>query len=335
MANPLEVCDECGFDSRRWRAHDADTFMGALGWWWRSALSGLDPADLTRRPAPSTWSILEYGVHSANATEALRRSLERVLAGDTWEATDRVNPPRVDASPVDEPCRADLPQVLDDIETSGSRLAAVAKATKAAGWRRTAEREGRPPVRADSILFHAVHDASHHLMDVARAISALGIGAVRSSQGASAQLAQINVSQGGVPKVPVERADVGHNGLVGDRQAERKHHGRPFQAICLWSTSAIEELKAAGHPVFAGAAGENFTVDGLDWMTLRAGSRLRIGSALVELSFPAVPCRKLTRWFSDGAFGRLSYEKNPEWARWYAWVREPGSVTTGDAVVAA
>jgi MOSC domain-containing protein YiiM len=53
---------------------------------------------------------------------------------------------------------------------------------------------------------------------------------------------------------------------------------------------------------------------------------------LAELSFPAVPCAKQTRWFHDGDFQRIAYERNPQLVRWYAWVREPGDVATADAV---
>jgi MOSC domain-containing protein YiiM len=49
---------------------------------------------------------------------------------------------------------------------------------------------------------------------------------------------------------------------------------------------------------------------------------------LVELSFPAVPCQKQAQWFTDRDYTRLAYENNAQWARWYAWVREPGSVAT-------
>jgi MOSC domain-containing protein YiiM len=136
-----------------------------------------------------------------------------------------------------------------------------------------------------------------------------------------------------VPKRPVAGGSVGRRGLAGDHQAERRHHGRPFQALCLWSTEVIDALAQAGHPISPGAAGENLTLSGLDWATLRPGARLRVGTALAELSFPATPCVKQTRWFADGDFGRIGHTRNPQWTRWYAWVREPGAVQPGDAAV--
>lgn len=330
-----ELCVECGFDSTRWRVRDAVTHMEALGWWWRNALAGLDQAEVARRPAPAVWSPLEYGVHSAFATAVLRGSLERVLTGDAWSATDRVNPPSAHASPDDAPLVVGRDQLLDDLEREGRQMAAVARAADTDRWSRPVERGGRPPLRADSLLFHAVHDASHHQMDVGRGLSAMGLGAVAAGRGRVGRVTQINTSSGGVPKRPVDEVGVTSEGLTGDRQADQKHHGRPFQAVCLWSNGALTDLAAAGHHVFAGAVGENFTIDGLDWTTLRAGARLRVGSTLLELSFPAVPCQKQAQWFTDRDFTRLAYESNPQWTRWYAWVREPGSVATNDEVLIA
>lgn len=333
MDDSREMCRECGFDSTRWRVRDAITHMDSLGWWWRNALEGLEQAELARRPHPGVWSPLEYGVHSALATEVLRGSLERVLAGEAWNANERMNPPRAHASPDDAPLLVALDQLLDDLEREGRDMAAVAHDAEADGWDRRLERAGRPPVRADFILFHAVHDASHHQMDVGRGLSALGLGAVRSCGRRPPRVVQINTSAGGVPKTPVSHVEVSWDGLAGDRQADEKHHGRPFQAVCLWSTDALADLTAAGHHVFAGSVGENFTVEGLDWTTLRPGARLLVGSSLVELSYPAVPCKKQAQWFNDRDFTRLAYEKNPQWTRWYGWVRQPGAVATGDEVL--
>jgi len=328
-----ERCAECGFDGARWRVRDATNHLDALGWWWRHAVAGISPANLARRPAPAVWSVLEYGVHSASTTATLRATLERVLAGDAPSPTERLNPPRVQASPNDAPLAVHADDVLDDLEREGRDLSAVAQEIDEETWAGRLARPGGEAVRVDRILFHAVHDASHHQMDVGRGLSSIGSAAARAREGRTGRVAQINSSGGGVPKQPVDRVDLTWDGVVGDHQADRKHHGRPFQAVCLWSTDAIADLSAAGHHVFAGAVGENFTVDGLDWRTLRPGTRLRAGSGLLELSFPAVPCQKQAQWFDDRDFTRLAYENNPQWTRWYAWVREPGAVATDDAVL--
>lgn len=151
-----------------------------------------------------------------------------------------------------------------------------------------------------------------------------------STSGAVVQLA---ASGGGVPKTPLAVGQIGHRGLDGDRQRSRQHHGRVWQALCLWSADVIEALQAEGHPIGFGSAGENVTVRGLDWPAVRPGVRLALGDEVrVEISAFAVPCQKNARWFVGGDVQRMSQERHPGWSRVYAWVLQPGTVRTGDAV---
>ncbi len=139
-------------------------------------------------------------------------------------------------------------------------------------------------------------------------------------------------SDGGVPKKPIDRVEVGPRGVIGDRQEHRQHHGRPFQALCLWSMEVIDALRAEGHPIAPGNAGENVTIDGLSWSTIRPGTVLEIGIVLAEVSSYADPCSFNARWFSDRKFSRIDEDRYPGWGRIYAWVLRPGSIHVGDAV---
>lgn len=174
-----------------------------------------------------------------------------------------------------------------------------------------------------------VHDGVHRLRNLGRRLHEAGHGAPTQE----GTVAQLSISDGGVPKSAVPSADIGRRGLVGDRQADRKHHGRPFQAVCLWSGDVIDALRAEGHPVTAGAAGDNVTVAGIDWATIRPGVRLLIGDATLEISAWATPCRKNDQWFAGVSSVRIDHDENPGWSRAYAWVLEPGSVAVGDVVV--
>ena len=58
---------------------------------------------------------------------------------------------------------------------------------------------------------------------------------------ATGRVAQVNVSPGGVPKRPVERAELGALGLDGDGHTFHGHGG-PQRALCLWSLERIEAL---------------------------------------------------------------------------------------------
>jgi MOSC domain-containing protein YiiM len=148
-------------------------------------------------------------------------------------------------------------------------------------------------------------------------------------RGAVAHLAS---SKGGVPKRSVDDVAVDRNGVVGDVQRTRLHHGRPWQALCIWSTEVIDEFAADGHPLAMGSAGENITVSGIPWQLVQSGVRLRIGDVLAEASLFALPCKKNARWFSDGDFTLMHHDRGPV-SRIYASVLEPGRIRLGDAAV--
>jgi MOSC domain-containing protein YiiM len=143
---------------------------------------------------------------------------------------------------------------------------------------------------------------------------------------------QINVSQGGVPKLPVPEARITAVGVDGDDQADKVHHGGPLQTLCLYSREVIEALREEGHTIFPGAAGDNLTFEGIDWEAVGPGTRLRVGPVLLEVTVPTTPCHKNARWFVDGRFGRIHHERHPGWSRMYAVVLEEGLVRTGDEV---
>ncbi|MEI8240047.1 MAG: MOSC domain-containing protein [Actinomycetota bacterium] len=143
---------------------------------------------------------------------------------------------------------------------------------------------------------------------------------------------QLNLSNGGLPKLPVESVMVGWDGVKGDRQATRQHHGRPWQALCLWSLEVIETFRADGHPLGAGLAGENITVSGLHWPDVRPGVRLQVGDVVCDVSSFAVPCSQNTEWFIGGDFRLMHHDRGPV-SRVYATVLQPGRISKGDAVV--
>ncbi len=150
----------------------------------------------------------------------------------------------------------------------------------------------------------------------------------------SARIFQINLSDGGVPKLPVRRAEVRQQGIVGDRQRNLKVHGGPERAVCLFSLERIQGLQAEGHPAYPGSLGENVTISGLDWTAVAPGSRLRLGNqVLLEVTRYTTPCDNLIESFMGGDFSRLSQEKYPGWARVYTRVVQEGEIQIGDRVV--
>lgn len=147
-----------------------------------------------------------------------------------------------------------------------------------------------------------------------------------------AHIFSLNRSQGGVPKLPVREAVVTVDGLEGDWQEDRKHHGGPMRALCLYSLEHILTLQGEGHPIFPGAAGENVTIAGLDWASLTPGTRLRLGEVEVEVTEYTMPCASIQRSFKDRRYTRISQKVHPGTSRLYTQVLREGIVHVGDHV---
>jgi len=151
--------------------------------------------------------------------------------------------------------------------------------------------------------------------------------------GPEGRVVQVNVSAGGVPKLPVERAWVGRMGLDGDAHRERTEHGGPHRAVCIFAMEAIERLQAEGHPVEPGSVGENLTTSGIEWSLLPIGTRARIGVELeLELASSTTPCATQKPNFLGGRFSRISIDRHPSDSRMYARVLREGEVRPGDPI---
>jgi len=144
---------------------------------------------------------------------------------------------------------------------------------------------------------------------------------------------QINISRGGVPKLPVEQAEVTDLGLKGDEHNDWRDHGGPLRALCLYTLEQIQRLQAESHPIFPGLAGENITLQGIDQAALVPGLRLALGESVeIELTSYAAPCKTITASFYDGNFTRISHKTHPGESRIYAKILRVGQIHRGDAV---
>ena len=143
-------------------------------------------------------------------------------------------------------------------------------------------------------------------------------------------IACIHRSNGGVPKLPVTEALVTPLGLAGDRQRNRRFHGGPQRAVCLYSVELIDALRREGHPISAGTTGENVTLSGIDWRLVRPRARLALGEVIVEITSFTAPCRNISKSFLGDDFTRISQKRHPGWSRVYARVLREGIVRVGD-----
>ena len=137
----------------------------------------------------------------------------------------------------------------------------------------------------------------------------------------------IFISNGGVPKTRVNSIQIEIEGLVGDNQADKKHHGGVMRAVCVLENEVLTKLQLEGHPIMPGTTGENLLVEGFN---LDIGTVFTVGDAELEVVSAATPCKTITASFIDGNFNRLSHKKYPKDTRWYCRVLQPGSINRFD-----
>jgi MOSC domain-containing protein YiiM len=140
----------------------------------------------------------------------------------------------------------------------------------------------------------------------------------------------INISNGGVPKLPRESCFVSLDGLQGDRQRDLRYHGGRERAVCLYSLDLIEALRAEGHSITPGAIGENLTVSGLLWADMVPGATVEVGAVVLQLTDYAAPCSNIARSFERRQYVRVNQKVHAGWSRLYARVLTEGTVQIGD-----
>jgi MOSC domain-containing protein YiiM len=153
------------------------------------------------------------------------------------------------------------------------------------------------------------------------------------SEKTGGRVVQISVNpRGGVPKHRVAAVEIQVNGVLGDKQRDRRYHGGPERAVCLFSLERILDLQDEGHPIDCGTTGENLTLSGLDWAKIVPGVLLNIGEVQLEITSYAAPCKTIIESFVDGHFKRIGQKVHPGWSRVYARVVQEGTVHEGDVV---
>jgi len=88
-----------------------------------------------------------------------------------------------------------------------------------------------------------------------------------------------------------------YGGLHGDEQADRKYHGGPEKAVCVYPSAHYDYWRRqpglADIPI--GGFGENVTLEGATEAQLCVGDRFQFDEVIMEISQPRQPCWKLSR----------------------------------------
>jgi len=121
-------------------------------------------------------------------------------------------------------------------------------------------------------------------------------------------------------------------GLDGDEQGDRRQHGGPDKAVCVYPAEHYQHWnRLLEHRVGTGAFGENLSVEGLDERGVHLGDTFELGSAVVQVSMPRRPCFKIALVHGRRdlpllvqATGRTGY---------YLRVLQSGHLAAGDRLV--
>jgi len=127
---------------------------------------------------------------------------------------------------------------------------------------------------------------------------------------------------------------IGREGLAGDDQADRVHHGGPDMAVHVYPLDhhTFWRAELGDQPLLdePGAFGSNLAVRALGEDDLAIGDRFRLGSALLEVSRPRQPCWKIEHRF--GTRGMVKTILQTGRCGWYFRVLEPGMAEAGDTL---
>jgi hypothetical protein len=158
-----EQCEACKFDGSDYDPGQLVDAIRDLGPQWAWLL--FDAGDKVRqRPAPQTWSALEYAAHSRDVTALHVFGVEQALT------IDEPKFPEIDGDDLVQSAAAgyaalDPGVVSRELDIQVGRLADLAQESGPSSWTRGITiGDSRSDVRR--LLEHALHDSHHHLLDV-------------------------------------------------------------------------------------------------------------------------------------------------------------------------
>ncbi|HEY0239872.1 MAG TPA: DinB family protein [Friedmanniella sp.] len=154
-------CDECGFEAAAVprEALAERYFLVAEEW---VQILRENPA-VEARPAPATWSPLEYGAHVRDVLGLGIQRVELMLSADdptfaNWDQDETAVAERY--------AEQDPEQVADDLEAAAQRLVALIGEIEPRAWERRGTRSNGSVFTVTTLLQYTLHDVVHHLWDV-------------------------------------------------------------------------------------------------------------------------------------------------------------------------
>jgi MOSC domain-containing protein YiiM len=133
-------------------------------------------------------------------------------------------------------------------------------------------------------------------------------------------------------KTPIEgRVALRGVNFEGDDQADRTVHGGPDKAVYSYSLEDYEYWHThEGLDTAPGLFGENLTLEGIDLSSAVVGERWTVGSTILEVAQPRLPCYKLGIRVGDEHFLKRFLRARRMGA--YLRIVREGDVGAGDIV---
>ena len=122
--------------------------------------------------------------------------------------------------------------------------------------------------------------------------------------------------QSAIDKRPVAgEVPVGPLGLDGDEVADKENHGGLEQAVYVYAREDLDWwTEQLGRELGSGCFGENITTTGIDISSALIGEKWQLGSTLVQVTSPRIPCVVFRSWMDE-----------PGWVKRFAGAGRPGA----------
>ncbi|CAB5240998.1 unannotated protein [freshwater metagenome] len=123
----------------------------------------------------------------------------------------------------------------------------------------------------------------------------------------------------------------GNEEVAGDVIVDRNHHGGYHQAVYAYAREDANWWESViGEKIPHGRFGENLTTQGIDVNQALIGQRWKIGSVVLEVSLPRIPCRVFAGFWQRPTLIKDFTQAGRPGA--YFRIIEEGVITSGDAI---
>lgn len=129
-------------------------------------------------------------------------------------------------------------------------------------------------------------------------------------------------------RIPLRRYN-----LEGDQQADLKVHGGAAKAVYLYPSEHYDYWRGelSGNDLNPGVFGENLTTEGVLEKDVQIGDQFRIGTAVLQVSQPRMPCYKLALKFARPDMVKRFWASG--FSGVYFSIVEEGAMAAGDEII--